>query len=327
MPLMLGHAFVGAVDSAGVKFTPERLNTIILYSQYPDAVRLFDAVYGGIRSFNDGPYGEIPLLYQEAIHGLNGRTVRENQDFNLNLIANNRGNDAVVGMALHPYVDAQFHAQRGGNLNPTYDELMEMKAYPPRVGHAFHGSHPDYMTPDRAHLQAIAQIKAFEVITGVSADTKLEGEEYSIREKAMNTLNRALAVARADESTGMAFEQRFNDAARLHLPPGTPIPSNGHLPKFVLPWNWSWGSANPVTLESTFAETSSYLRSSGSNANALEFTANGIDAAILISNKYLKHYGGTSTNRNFQPLDRGNFGLYRDDGQRLVPAPALNNAI
>ena len=150
LPAIAGQRFLGAVDPiTGRKFSIADLKEILLFSQYPDEVRVFDAKTNGVRFYSDPMVddGHIPdedragVVTEKSIHSLQGRNVKESVEFYLRVMSDFRENNAVVGVALHGLVDSLYHSKESLDL-PDWETLMKSETHEAPMGHGFEGKQP-----------------------------------------------------------------------------------------------------------------------------------------------------------------------------------------
>jgi hypothetical protein len=312
-----GHFFLPLLIAHAAGLTDERLSRIIEYSQFPDQVSVLDGFTNGTRNLAAGDgYDPAAMgkLSERALHALNGKSTRENFEFYQTVISENRGDDAVVGIALHGLVDSLFHSHEVNGVSVTYDAPL---------GHGAHGSEPDYVTREKLLVVTGQIIAAFETVTGNS----LSGEQ---RDSVFGSVNGAFdrAASRAAQqiddingafemygvqprgpalSRGERTELNFRDVVREMAPkiPGVQLED--------LPSPFFRG---PITADGTYLEGRTFWRNlPAEQADAL--TRQGVDAAGLIMERYRDFF---NDNRISIPITPN--GLYDDrlwSLRRFVP--------
>ncbi len=282
------------VQATGGKFTKARVDNIVKYSQFVDEIRLFDGYDSGANYLkaknNTGKIpdsAEIRKVYQESIHALNGHTVQENVDFYTGLIKTHPKDDAIVGIVMHGLVDSVFHADKGGNKEPTFDQLMKMYTYPAPLGHAKESSEVDYISENnRANVNVVLG-DVYGIIAGISSE-----RNQSTANLAEAATQSALSVAKEtgrpnEEWSGADLEKNFDKVAKSYYPPKAKelMPENHHLPDPIL----GPDANKPLTYFDLINETAGYLHETNPTKTA-EFLNKGIEAAITISNQYIEQY-------------------------------------
>ncbi|MHA6916162.1 hypothetical protein ACQUJO_23965 [Ralstonia pseudosolanacearum] len=283
-----GHFYLPALIASAAGIADERLSRIIAFSQFPDQISALDGFTNGTRNLaegNDYDPSAAGLLSERALHALNGKTVDENVSFYQKTIAENKDNDAVVGIALHGLVDSIFHSREVDGVYRTYEAPL---------GHGAHGSDPDYISASQAQATTGLIISAFETISG----NELSDEQ---RASVYNALNTALsrASARTSEETDQfnsmsdlygrnsagsiaapneRMELNFRDVVREMVP---------NLPGVKLEDLPSPFFRGPITQQGTIKEGRIFFGNlPADQANAL--TNQGIDAAARIMERYRK---------------------------------------
>ncbi len=311
LPGLVGQAFIGVGGDQYGKgaFYASKLEEILSYSQFPDATRLLDGATNGFRYMVErsrpllgaSEAAKQGYLYEESVHSLNGLTVRENVERYYRLIQQNVSNSAVVGIAMHGLADLVSHVQYNGNLNPTFDELLEMRTKTSPEGHMRQLSSVDEMSPMIAKHATTLLLGAFQLVTGATND-----EMLVITRNAR--LNVQEVIGLAVGANGEETESNFTRSARKAVIRDIfgLNPERHSLPNFA-----TW-VVSPITMETTYAETARFLRGQDgergwSNRDVTNFLTRGIDAAILVANDFLPK----STSGLSRPLSRASFGLDR----------------
>ncbi|MFS2023476.1 conjugal transfer protein TraG N-terminal domain-containing protein [Massilia sp. CT11-137] len=298
-----GHYYLPLMIGKMVGLSPERIQAIAAFSQFPDQVAALDGYTNGVRSMLSKGYApaEAGEFSERAIHALNGKPVAENLAFYQKEIAKYRNDDARVGIAMHGLVDSIFHSHMVNGVAVTYKAPM---------GHGLHGSNPDYISEDQTKAAAGALIRAFETVGGV----KLTGAQ---RAGVMSTVNQAVASARsmtdgevrdfhdAEEryghgSGGLApkqnerMELNFRKVVNNLMAPSMQVLS----PSAELP---SPFTRDPITPEGSVEEASRFLGIS--TGGALDFTTRGMQAARDIMTDYASTSGDSSKYKNLDIND------------------------
>jgi YD repeat-containing protein len=318
-PTGTDSAHTGIVDLVGQRFMGGgRLDEITAFSQLPDQVRLLDGATGGARyifKLADPETLETVKLFEEAIHGLNGKSTAEIINFSLNMIDNNPNNAAIVGLAMHTLVDSVYHSTYDGN---DIDAFLVSKTYEAPLGHGAHLSEPDYMTDFKRDTATQLVAKAFADISGV------DQSQYQA------SLYNALGDVRAADNdgkllTGAARDEAFKNGyiyatggERFH--PGK-VGLSSLLDVFIP------GKIN-ITFESDVINTKAFLESTplrykNSDEYAAQFLARGLDAAKTISNAYNKQFGTGYKDVTSKSYGQDSGGDYRPSLAPIVPRIAL----
>lgn len=241
---------------------------------------------------------EVRYVYQQAIHALNGKTVMENVDFYLDVIAGNRNNEAIVGFALHGLVDSVYHADVQGNDSFTFDQLMGYHTYNAPIGHSVKRSEPDFPTPSKIQAATRLLLQAYQTITGIS-DAKMT----KVRRNAYTLVGKAYSYARTGGATDELAERQFIEGAQVYMPyqvaPGMTVPRKDTFAPGYIPPNDS--ISVPITGASTLRETTAYLHGA---RPVMPFVLNAVRAAIYIGNRYIQ-----TSNVHQKPLSELRFGL------------------
>jgi conjugal transfer mating pair stabilization protein TraG len=298
-----GHYYLPLLIGKMVGLSPERIQRIAAFSQFPDQVAALDGYTNGVRSMLSKGYApaEAGEFSERAIHALNGKPVAENLAFYLNEIAKYRNDDARVGIAMHGLVDSIFHSHMVNGVAVTYKAPL---------GHGLHGSNPDYISEDQTKAAAGALIRAFETVGGV----KLTPAQ---RASVMSTINQAVGRARsmtdgevrdfhdAEERYGHGsggpapkqnerMELNFREVVKNLMAPSMQVLS----PSAELP---SPFTRAPITPEGSVEETSRFLGIS--TGGALDFTTQGMQAARDIMTDYASTSGDSSKYKNLDIND------------------------
>jgi hypothetical protein len=298
LPAIVGNNFVGAVDPVtGKEFTLNDLVEILLYSQFPDETRVFDAKTNGFRSFlepdsiHGGDNNETlaGVLTEKSIHSLTGGNVRKSVEFYLGIIRDNRDNNAVVGVAMHGLVDSLYHSTISTSL-PDFNTLMDSETHKAPLGHGLLLSKPDYMSLEMGKNELRVLLEAFSTITGVDGErTKLEGQARTIAGNAVDDAYDIFHWIQYNKR-GVPMEQAFINSARAKLPKAIAdiAPElNDFEHSGMFTDTPSCSGEHPITPESTLEETTNYLPE---GYNPKQFLEKGIDAVVRITDRYITTY-------------------------------------
>jgi len=299
-----GHFYLLALIANAAGISDERLSRIITFSQFPDQISATDGFTNGTRNIIEGNGYEpaaTGLLSQRALHALNGMTMQRNLDFYQTVIAENRDNDAVAGIALHGLVDSVFHSCK--------DESGEYRTYSAPLGHGAHGSEPDFISPDQARAATGQIMAAFETISG----KQLSGEQRTSVYNALNT-----ALDRAATRTAQEVDQ-FNRLGEMYGPGAAGpyinpdertelnfrnvvkemVPNIPGVKLDDLPSPFFRG---PITEQGTLAEGRTFF-SNLPPAQADALTNQGMEAATRIMERYKQEFGDQTVPHTVQPGD------------------------
>lgn len=192
---------------------------------------------------------------------------------------------------MHPFADSDPHEGHGSILGHFEESIS--------------GRSPDHMTTERAAQLVPHLTRYFEVVTGVSADTVLDGYSESIGERAKSDVTFALRAAGAGGAIGADFERQFNLSARSLMPEGALVLPT--LPGLVPDYLWN------NTPEGAYLQTEQYLASINLKANPGKFLVNALDSYVTIANRYLTVVDGRlSSGEVVEPIDR----------HRVLPNPS-----
>ncbi|WP_323740962.1 LysM peptidoglycan-binding domain-containing protein [Caenimonas koreensis] len=272
----VGQAFVGGYSPIlGRNFVQADLNLMVAHSQFLDQLKDLDAKAAGVR-FVAGDADNMgmpaPRLVAEALHSLNNLGSEGNVERIFDLMRRNPGNLELAGSASHALVDSDPHEYRDTFLGHTVDSLTLRD--------------PDPLTPATAVKLGTKLVKFYEVVLGISGDTKLAGEPIAIREQARQNVAAAIRSARDTGATGEAFDEQFGAAGRYLLPQGAlRLPT---LPSYGVGIRY-----NSLPFEA-LATTEDYLQSIQLRMSPYKFLNSALDSAATIMNHYMDYTGRRS---------------------------------
>jgi YD repeat-containing protein len=297
VPRIIGDAFAKFADGV---FTAERSASLAFWSQFPDENRLFDAFASGVNFVQNVMYNDfitksaqVRKLYQESIHVLNGHTVRENVDFLMGVIRDYRDNDSVLGFAIHALVDTVFHADIGGKVLSSMEDLMTKRTYTSPFGHGpvdatltiATGTDTDSITPQKAALATKLLLDAYKVIAGVDDNVFKVASN-----KAILLVDDVLAEAMQPPISGrhlsnIEIEKNFNAVAKNLFPHDSQplMPENHDIEVNIF-------SSNNLTYHQGVGDTFRLLGRAANPSQAKAIFDKAVGAAITISNRYIEKY-------------------------------------
>jgi len=299
-----GHFYLPALIANAAGISDERLSRIIAFSQFPDQISATDGFTNGTRDLaagNDYAPAATGLVSERALHALNGMPMQTNLDFYQTVIAENRDNDAVAGIALHGLVDSIFHSYK--------DDSGVYRTYEAPLGHGAHGSEPDFISPDQARAATGQIMAAFEMISG----NPLSDDQ---RTSVYNALNTALDRAAARTAQEVGDLNRWNDmygpgSGGSYIDPSERTELNfrnvvkemvPNIPGVRLEDLPSPFFRGPITEQGTLAEGRTFFSNlPPEQADAL--TKQGMDAADLIMNKYKDVFNDQTVPHAVRPGD------------------------
>ncbi|WP_431256770.1 LysM peptidoglycan-binding domain-containing protein [Roseateles chitinivorans] len=298
-----GHFYLPALiaDAAGI--SSERMSQIISYSQFADQNAAMDAFNNGTRYLATGPdYAPavVGLVSQRGLHALNGRTLEENLEFYQSLIAENKDDNAIVGIALHGLADSVFHSREVAS--------GEYRTFTAPWGHGAHGSEPDYVSRKQVETVAGQLISAFETISDRSFT---EEQRTSVMSAINSAMDRAAARTSMDIDAAERVQELFgpsNPGARVN--PTERMELNFRdvvreasiaLPGVRIEDLPSPFFRGPISEESTRAEGRVFFNLPPAEAD--ELTKRGMEAAAFVTNEYLKRMGDSTIPSTVKPAD------------------------
>lgn len=298
-----GHFYLPLLIANAAGISNERLGRIIAFSQFPDQIAATDGFNNGTRNIIEGDsYAPAfaGLQTERALHALNGMSMQQNIDFYQTMIAENRDNDAVIGLSLHGLGDSIFHSHEVNGEYVTYEAPL---------GHGAHGSEPDYISASQARAATGQYISAFETITGTPFSDDQRASVYN----ALNTtLNRAAALtAQEVAAPKMLAETYGQDPSARYINPNERMELNfrdvvkasiPNIPGVKLEDLPSPFFRGPITEQSTLTEGRTFFSNlPPEEADAL--TKQGMNAAALITNRFNSQFGDQAAPRTIQPND------------------------
>lgn len=298
-----GHFYLPLLIANAAGISNERLGRIIAFSQFPDQIAATDGFTNGTRSIIEGDsYAPAfaGLQTERALHALNGMSMQKNIDFYQTMIAENRDNDAVIGLSLHGLGDSIFHSQEVNGEYVTFEAPL---------GHGAHGSEPDYISASQARAATAQYIAAFETITG----TPFSDEQKASVFNALNTtLNRAAALTAQEVTEPKMLAETYGpDPSARYIDPSERMELNfrevvkasvPNIPGVKLEDLPSPFFRGQITEQSTLTEGHTFFSNlPPEEADAL--TKQGMNAAALITNRFNSQFGDQTAPRTIQPND------------------------
>lgn len=138
-----GHQYTTYIVARQAGMNWARAHKVAFYSQFPDDVSKYDAIYVAVFSLFNLDYRKRIMALLHSLHGGNADAVRQRQDDLEALIIEGVVNDSLedyqLGLLIHAFADSFAHTKVSNG---------ELEAFGYVYGHLFHWKTPDLISSD-----------------------------------------------------------------------------------------------------------------------------------------------------------------------------------